>query len=121
MKFHNGCWLLKEGYGCFSPAHVYEVREGKREVTLCAPTIRIEKKGDTLGGINLTVRITAPMPEVIRVQTFHHKGVRPDVTRFELELPEEMDCFCMEESQPGVNSNTSALRRYCIHDNCSFG
>ena len=95
MKFHNGCWLLKEGYGCFSPAHVYEVREGKREVTLCAPTIRIEKKGDTLGGINLTVRITAPMPEVIRVQTFHHKGVRPDVTRFELELPEEMDCFCM--------------------------
>ena len=120
MKFHNGCWLLKEGYGCFSPAHVYEVREGKREVTLCAPTIRIEKKGDTLGGINLTVRITAPMPEVIRVQTFHHKGVRPDVTRFELELPEEMDCFCMEESEEELTVSSGALRLVIDKENWSM-
>lgn len=87
MKFHNGCWLLKEGYGCFSPEQVYEVREEKEQVTLCAPTARITGKGDTLGGINLTVRITAPMPEVVRVQACHHRGVKPDVTQFELELP----------------------------------
>ena len=49
MKFHNGCWLFKEGYECFSPQHVYEVRKSEQEVVLCAP-----------------------MPEVIRVQTFHH-------------------------------------------------
>ena len=102
MKFHNGCWLLKEGYGCFSPVHVYEVREEKDQVTLCAPTARIVEKGDTLGGINLTVRITAPMPEVIRVQTYHHRGVKPDVTRFELELPEESDCFHMEETEDEI-------------------
>ena len=38
MKFHNGCWLFKEGYECFSPQHVYEVRKSEQEVVLCAPT-----------------------------------------------------------------------------------
>lgn len=75
MKFYNGCRLLKEGYECFSPQHVYEIGKGTDEVVLCAPTSRIRTKGDTLGGINLTIRITVPMPEVIRVQTWHHKGV----------------------------------------------
>ena len=88
MKFHNGCWLFKEGYGCFSPQHVYEVRRNEGEVVLCAPTARIVHKGDTLGGINLTVRITAPMPEMIRVQTYHHKGVNRHAPEFELDLPE---------------------------------
>lgn len=87
MKFHNGCWLYKEGFGCFSPQHIYEVKEGENEVTLCAPTARIEKKGDTLGGINLTVRISAPMEGVIRVQTYHHKGVLKTGPAFELNLP----------------------------------
>lgn len=87
MKYHNGCWLLKEGFAAFSPKHVYEVRKGESELVLCAPTARIEKKGDTLGGINLTVRITAPMPEVIRVQTYHHKGGVRKAPEFELNLP----------------------------------
>lgn len=88
MKFHNGCWLFKEGYECFSPQHVYEVRKSEKELTLCAPTSRIQHKGDTLGGINLTIRITAPMPEVIRVQTFHHMGVKKADPEFDLQLPE---------------------------------
>lgn len=99
MKFHNGCWLYKEGYGCFSPQHVYEVRKGKGEVVLCAPTSRIQHKGDTLGGINLTIRITAPMPEVIRVQTYHHMGVVDNGPEFELELRENEEYFQVEESE----------------------
>ena len=89
MKFHNGCWLFKEGYECFSPQHVYEVRKSESEVVLCAPTGRIQHKGDTLGGINLTIKITSPMSEVIRVQTFHHMGVVEKGPEFELEIPEQ--------------------------------
>lgn len=87
MKFHNGCWLFKEGYECFSPQHVYEVRKSGQAVVLCAPTSRINHKGDTLGGINLTIKITAPMPEVIRVQTFHHMGIMERGPEFELDMP----------------------------------
>ena len=86
MKFHNGCWLLKEGYGSFSPQQAYEIRKQEYEVQICAPTRHIAKKGDTLDGVNLTVRITAPMPEVIRVQVIHHKGARKKEPEFDLNL-----------------------------------
>lgn len=98
MKYHNGCWLFKEGVGCFSPQHVYEVRKGEKEVVLCAPTSRIEKKGDTLGGINLTLRISAPVPEVIRVQAYHYKGVRKKAPEFELNLPGDLELDVTEEN-----------------------
>jgi len=100
MKFHNGCWLLKEGFGSFSPQQVYEIRKEARAITLCAPTSRIAHKGDTLGGINLTVKISAPMPEVIRVQTCHYKGARRNAPEFELEFSEipELDYEETEET-----------------------
>lgn len=87
MKFHNGCWLLKEGYGSFSPQQVYEIRKSEYEVQLCAPTRKILKKGDTLDGINLTIRVTAPMPEMVRVKVIHHKGVQRKEPEFALNLP----------------------------------
>ena len=78
MKFSNGCWLQKEGCACFSPAEVYFTKIEKDKVVLCAPTHKINHRGDTLGGINLTVEITTPMPEVIRVKTYHYKGAIQD-------------------------------------------
>ncbi len=98
MKFYNGCWLLKEGWGCFSPKHVYEVHKKEGEVELCAPTAYIRGAGDTLGGINLSVRITAPMPEVIRVQVCHFKGVLQKGPRFDLGLPKEDRPLEVEET-----------------------
>ena len=74
MKFRNGHWLYREGTACFSPKHVYEVTAEENAVTLYAPTARVADKGDTLGGVVLTVRITAPVPDMIRVQTWHHLG-----------------------------------------------
>ncbi len=98
MKFHNGCWLFKEGYECFTPQHVYEVKMEKDAVVLCAPTNRINHKGDTLGGINLTVRVTTPAPEVIRVQTWHHKGVKKTEPEFELNLTAASTIDAAEEN-----------------------
>lgn len=66
-------------------------------MVLCAPTARIIKKGDTLGGINLTVRISAPAPEVIRVQTYHYKGALKKEPEFELNLPGDQVLDVAEE------------------------
>ena len=74
MKFRNGHWLYKEGYACFSPRQVYEITREDGALELCAPTSLITGRGDTLEGINLTIRVTAPMPDVIRIQTWHHLG-----------------------------------------------
>ena len=88
MKFRNGHWLYREGTACFSPKHVYEVTAEENAVTLYAPTARVADKGDTLGGVVLTVRITAPMPDMIRVQTWHHLGAVKKGPAFVLDLPD---------------------------------
>ncbi|MCR5415925.1 MAG: alpha-xylosidase [Pseudobutyrivibrio sp.] len=86
MKFLNGCWLLKEGYEGFAPQEAYEVDIRKNEVVILAPTHHINHKGDTLGGINLSIKITTPAPEVIRVQGVHFKGVKDNSPKFDLNI-----------------------------------
>ena len=86
MKFNNGCWLLKEGVGCFSPQEVFEMQVTDTEVRLCAPTQKITERGDMLGGANLTIRISSPMPDIIRVQTDHYMGVIKKGPSFDLNL-----------------------------------
>ncbi len=86
MKFSNGCWLQKEGCECFAPKQAYFTKVEEKEVTICAPTTLIVHRGDTLGGINLTVKITSPMPEILRVQTWHHAGMLKKEPQFDLDL-----------------------------------
>ena len=84
MKFSNGCWLQQEGCECFTPQQVYFSKIEENRVTLFAPTNRINHRGDTLGGINLTLVITSPIPEVLRVQTYHHLGAVKKSPAFEI-------------------------------------
>ncbi len=88
MKFSNGCWLQKEGCGCFAPTEAYFTKVTETEVSICAPTGHINSKGATLGGINLTVKITSPRVDVLRVQTWHHLGAVVQEPAFELNLQE---------------------------------
>ncbi len=88
MKFSNGCWLQKEGCGCFAPTEAYFTKVTDTEVSICAPTGHINSKGATLGGINLTVKITSPRVDVLRVQTWHHLGAVVQEPAFELNLQE---------------------------------
>ena len=86
MKFSNGCWLQKEGCSAFGPAQSYFVKVSDKEVTICAPTNPVYNRGCTLGGINLTMKITAPHKEVLRVQTYHHLGTVKKNPEFELNI-----------------------------------
>jgi len=88
MKFSNGCWLQKEHTACFSPAHVYDARIGGESVRLCCPTTKIRHRGDTLGGVNLTVEFSAPREGMLRVRAWHYAGVREKGPAFELNLEE---------------------------------
>ena len=97
MKFHNGCWLLKEGFAGFSPQEIYEVRKTESSLELCAPARKIVKKGDTLDGVNLSIRITVPAPETFRVQVVHHKGIRKREPEFELNMDQNRPISVEEE------------------------
>ena len=105
MNFSNGCWLQKEGCSCFSPAEVSFTRMEEAKVTLIAPTSHILKRGDALGGVNLTVEISCPAPEVIRVRTRHYMGVREDGPAFELAMDEGAKVFAEDGDERLVIRN----------------
>ena len=109
MKFSNGCWLQKEGCACFSPAQVYFTKVEEDCVTLCAPTSRITSRGATLGGVNLTIKISAPYPEVLRVQTYHYMGVQKKAPEFELTAM-QTGLMKAEDSEEVIKVSNGTLR-----------
>ncbi len=108
MKFNNGCWLFREGTACFSPQEVYYTKITDTEVTLCAPTHPIGHRGDTLGGINLNIRISSPMPDILRIQTDHHMGRLERTPSFELKLdaPQKLQ---VEETKETITITSGSL------------
>ncbi len=116
MKFSNGCWLQKENYECFSPAQVYFSRLEADMVTICAPTGRINHRGDTLGGINLTIKVTAPYPEVLRIQTYHHMGMQEKTPSFEIAAPKTGNLKA-EETEEKLTISSGTLRLEVGKDN----
>ncbi len=84
MKFTDGYWQMRPGVTPHYPAQVHEVQVEPEALTVYAPTRRLSGRGDTLNLPLLTVRLSSPMPNVIRVQTWHHKGSRPLRPQFEL-------------------------------------
>ena len=110
MKFSNGCWMQKEGCECFTPQQVYFVKKDRKKVVLCAPTGRISHRGDTLGGVNLTIEITSPTKEILRVKTSHYRGVRKKTPEFELQISENQDLDVIEnEEQIRISSGDLSL------------
>ena len=84
MKFTEGYWQIREGYTPHYAAHVHDVQVEPDALTLYAPTKRLAGRGDTLNLPLLTARFSSPMPNVIRVQLWHHKGAQSRQPEFEL-------------------------------------
>jgi alpha-D-xyloside xylohydrolase len=84
MKFTDGYWQMRAGVTPHFPVHVHDVEIEPEALTVYAPTKRLTHRGDTLNLPLLTVRFSSPMPNVIRVQIYHHKGRRRKQPAFEL-------------------------------------
>ena len=108
MQYENGCWVLKEGYGAFWPTEAYEITKKENALQICGPTAVIHGKGSAIGGINLTIRVTAPAPEVIRVQTWHHKGGIRKTPDFDLKLDENA-ALDLEETEETLTVKSGTL------------
>lgn len=82
MKFTDGNWLVREGYSIHFPKIVHEVAEETNSVTLYAPCKYINHRGDTLDGPLLTIKLTAPIENVVRIQTWHFQGGKEKYPNF---------------------------------------
>lgn len=109
MKFSNGRWLPKEGCASFSPVQVYFTDIQPEAVTLYAPSSPVHNRGCTMDGVNLTIQITAPYPEVLHLRVWHHLGVQERAPHFELE-PAHRGLLRAEETEESVTVSSGSVR-----------
>jgi alpha-D-xyloside xylohydrolase len=103
MKFTDGNWLHQPGVRAHYPAEAYDVRRERDELVILAPARPIRHRADTLLGPVLTVRVSSPMPDVLRVRIEHYSGGVPrgpfveiaagEPPRVEVEISDERAAF----------------------------
>lgn len=101
MKFTDGYWLIREGYNVQNPADIRDITHTSDSMTVFAATKIIATKGDTLNGTLLKADFSSPMPDVIRVKLFHHKGKINKGPAFEL-FPSETDVQISVDEETAV-------------------
>ena len=84
MKFSYGYWTMKPGCRPFYAAQVHDASVEPDALTLYAPTKKLNARSEMLDIPMLTLRVSSPMPDVIRVQVVHHAGGLPPKPQFEL-------------------------------------
>jgi alpha-D-xyloside xylohydrolase len=84
VKFTDGYWHMRPGVTPHWAVQVHDVEVGNDSLTVYAPTRRLTGRGDTLNLPLLTIHLTSPMENVIRVQMWHHKGGQTRRPEFDL-------------------------------------
>ena len=74
MKFTDGQWLLRPGVTAHYAAEARSLTSEDGRLIIEAPVRAIRDRGDTLQGPLLTVTLSSPMRDVIRVRIEHFAG-----------------------------------------------
>jgi alpha-D-xyloside xylohydrolase len=108
MKFTDGNWLVKEGFKLHSPSEVHSVEQGEGSLTILAPCRHIRHRGDTLEGPVLSIGLSTPMADVIRVEISHFEGVKRRGPRFMINIDDDT-AFSVAEDEAAMNFVSGAL------------
>lgn len=85
MKFSDGYWMTREGYELLSPYEIHDVKIGPDSITVYATHRHLENRGNTLNEPLMTLEFSSPLPDIIKVKLYHHKGkVRKGPSSFDL-------------------------------------
>ena len=74
MKFTNGYWLLRDEYQMDFATDLYEGEINGDALKLVVASRAVRGRGDILNIATLSVALTSPMENVVRVAITHHKG-----------------------------------------------
>ncbi len=107
MRFGDGAWAMLPDVTPTTLARVDAVEVGAQEVVLHVSSRPETARWATLAGHMFTVRITAPLDDVLRIEVFHHRGRRRRGPAFELAL--EPGPLTVAESPTAVTVRAGAL------------
>lgn len=74
MKFTAGYWQMRPGVTPSFATQIHDFQIGPNHLIAYTPTKKISHRGDTLNLALITVRVSSPMHNVIRIQAYHHAG-----------------------------------------------
>ncbi|MBD3921545.1 alpha-xylosidase [Paenibacillus sp. PR3] len=84
MKFHDGNWLIREGFNVKAATQAHEVERNGDDLTAYVSPIPIMTRGNMLDTLQFTVKFHSPAPGVIGVKLIHYAGVVERGPKFEL-------------------------------------
>lgn len=85
VKLSDGLWLRRSGVKVsWADSVVSTSVSPESEVALLTSTKPIRDRGDTLNGSALTISLSSPHPDIIRVKISHFLGVKAHGPKFEL-------------------------------------
>lgn len=85
MKFELGQWFLLPDVEAIYPRTVTNVLMQDGALVMQGYDHDVHGRSSFLHGTLITARFSSPMPNVIRVQLWHHKGKRPRTPAFDLD------------------------------------
>ena len=74
MKFTDGNWLLQPGVQAHYPAEAHDITVEQGSLLVHVPSRPIRHRGDTLQGPLLTLRLSSPMADIVKVRIDHYTG-----------------------------------------------
>lgn len=89
MKFTNGNWMMQPGVRAFYATEVFEFAAGENALNAIVSTRTVHGRGSLLDGPVLTIRLSSPIPGVIRVKVTHFAGAAERGPRFPLSTEED--------------------------------
>ncbi|PWU69340.1 alpha-xylosidase [Gracilibacillus dipsosauri] len=107
MKFTDGNWMIREGYQIHFPKTIHEMEQQNGAITLYAPCKYINHRGDTLDGPLLTIQLSSPIDDVIRVQTWHFKGEKAKYPNFD--VLDEVNMINVEDKEDEISFSSGGL------------
>lgn len=113
MKFTDGYWHMRPGVTPHFAEQTHEVEIEERAAAPAliayAATKPLRGRGDTINLPLLTVRLSSPLENVVRVQIVHHKGQRPRGPAFELNLPPQAPAVQVADGPEAATLTTGRL------------
>lgn len=101
MKFTDGFWLVRKGLKAHHPAEAYDAADHDGTLVVHAPVKKVQSRGDVLNAPLLTIAVSSPMPDVLKVRLSHFDGLRERTPSFVLDGPGMAE-------QAGAGGSTSA-------------
>ncbi|MDR2923078.1 MAG: alpha-xylosidase [Treponema sp.] len=84
MKFRNGYWEIRDDFTHIRSADFWDAEIRGNELHIYTTSKKINHRGDTLNLPLLTTVLSSPMPDIIHVKTFRHKGAKKALPEFDL-------------------------------------